>query len=81
MLAFPEMLRSPAQDAGMKVPKDTENYNREEYPHFYIFCMLQLGRRMPYPSVHFDNAKVIAKIEEEQVKKMSFGDFCEVGFQ
>lgn len=54
------MLVNPAKAAGMKVPDDPDNYNKEEYPHFFVFEVCQLGASMPYPSCAFDNASLIA---------------------
>ena len=46
MLAFPEMLVSAAKQAGIKTPKDPDNFDRNQFPHFAVFCTAQLCRRM-----------------------------------
>ena len=58
MLAFPGMLVDAAEKAGMKVPQnaDEDSWSGNEYPHFYVFCKLQLGRIMR-PGEHWENAK------------------------
>jgi hypothetical protein len=81
MIAFPSMLCDAAENAGMAVPPDPENFDREEYPHFWIFCALQLARSTPYHGVHWDNAKVIAGLEVEKLKTMMLSDFEAAGFQ
>lgn len=85
MLVFESMIAKAAQEAGMKVPPDElldeekpENYT-EEYPHFHCFCVLQLGRAMTGPTEHWENAKVIAAIPEEQLKTMKVEDFAKAG--
>ena len=85
MMAFPSMLLEPAAQAGMSHPTgdfDEENLDsiKEEYPHFFIFCQLQLGRRME-PGEHWENAKVIAKIPTKELVKMTVEDFRKRGVQ
>jgi hypothetical protein len=89
MLAFQSMIAKAATDAGMKVPPedqldvfdDTMNtvWTIEDYPHFGIFCHLQLARSMSSPNQHWENAKVIAAIPEEQLKTMLIQDFVAAG--
>ena len=72
MIAFPEMLIAPAEKAGMAVPPDSENFDREEYPHFAVFCAVQLGASMPTPVAHWDNTKVIAAVPEDKIRIITF---------
>lgn len=81
MVGFPGMLTAPAEEAGMKVPSDPENFNPNEFPHFHVFCILQLGTSMPNPTAHWDNAKVIAKIPQEQIFSVTPAQVIEMGFQ
>jgi len=84
MLAFPSMIVPAAEKAGIKLPDnpdDLEGYNPEEYIHWHAFTLMQLGASMPYPSVHFDNAEVIAKISEEDLKNFTYQDLIDAGFQ
>jgi len=60
MLAFPEMIAPAAKEAGIKLPPDLENFDSKAYPHWQVFCRMQLGQPMPHASAHWDNAKVIA---------------------
>lgn len=79
MLAFPSMLTSAAEQAGMKFPSDPDDFSPEEFPHFQVFCSVQLGRRMNHLSEHWDNAKVIAAIPDEEIKKVSLDDLIDRG--
>ncbi len=79
MLAFPGMLVSAAEKAGMKVPPDPDEYDPNQYPHFYVFCTAQLSRPM-HPGEHCDNAKIIANISDEEIKKVTLAQLIEFGF-
>jgi hypothetical protein len=81
MIAFIEMLVEPAKKAGMNVPSDVDNYDKNDFPHFWVLCTLQLGRPMPSMGCHWDNAKVIADIDLERLKTMTVEDFHNAGFQ
>lgn len=84
MILFAGMLIPAAVDAGMKVPAqedlDEENLEvlRDEFPHFYVFCQMQLARRM-YPGESFANATIIAKIPEKKIRKVTFQDLAKLG--
>lgn len=78
MMAFPSMLVSAAEKAGMKVPEDPDEFEREDYPHFAIFCALQLGRRIQMGE-HWDNAKVIAAVPEDEIRTLTLEDFINRG--
>jgi hypothetical protein len=53
----------------MKVPEDPDNkkWNNGEFPHFTVFCNVQLARPCVYPGEHFENAKVIAVIPDDEI--------------
>lgn len=76
MLAFPGMLMSAATQAGMKTPDLSENddYDPMDYPHFHVFCLVQLGRPMLDMGEHWKNAEVIAEIPDEDIKSMTLDD-------
>lgn len=67
MIMQAHLLVLAAEKAGMKVPPDTNDYKREEYPHFWLFEVLQLGRLMPTQWSHYTNAKIIAALPATQV--------------
>ncbi len=81
MFAFPSMLFPACDKAGIKHPesddKDLEEY-KKDYPHFYVFCKVQLSRRVRWGE-QFDNAKVIAALSEEEVLKVTLHELIERG--
>ena len=79
MIAFPGMLVSAAEAAGMKVPKDAENFDTKKFPRFNVFCLLQIGASMPSMSAHWDNAEVIAAITDEEMSTVTTDDLIERG--
>lgn len=81
MLAFPKMIVPAAEHAGIKVPKNLETYDVEEFAYWHVFSLMQLGNSMPHPSVHFENAKTIANIPLQKLKECTYFDLLEAGFQ
>ncbi len=79
MLAFESMLIAAAEKAGIKVPLDTD-YDPHEYPHWRVFCTMQLGRSMPTPTAHWDNAKIIAAIPDDKIKTVNTVDILGMGY-
>ena len=80
MFAFKGMLAGAAEGAGMKVPPNPDGeWKADEYPRFHIFCTLQLGCAM-YPGEHWDNAKVIAAIPDDQIKLVTVEDLVKAGY-
>lgn len=82
MIAFPSMLEQAATDAGIPVPpnSDTDDYDLEAFPRFYLFCVAQLGRPMVSPGAHWENAKVIAALPEDQIKSITYEQLLEKGW-
>ncbi len=70
MMAFPGMLVGAAKKANMNVPDNPDDYDQEQFPHFDVFCKVQLGRRM-VPGEHWDNAEIIASISKEEIKTIT----------
>lgn len=86
MLAFEGLIAKAARDAGMKVPPEEQldqvgSWTKEDYPHFHVFCMAQLGRPMSSSGEHWENAKVIAAIPAEDLKTLTLEDLASKGFQ
>lgn len=84
MIAFPSMLASAAIKAGMKVPPEDRLEGdldgiKEEFPHWFVYCMLQLCRPIAWGD-HWENAKIIAAIPEDQLKTMTEDDFRKLVF-
>ena len=81
MLSLPEMIVGPAEQAGLKVPPDVNAFDKNEYPHWNVFCAVQLGSPMPSPVAHWENAELIAKIPEDQIREVTFNQLLELGLQ
>lgn len=80
MLAFPSMLLSAAEKAGMPCPPNPDKFETEEFPHFHVFCNVQLGRAMEWDE-HWENAKVLARIPVEELKLLTLEDLLEKGLR
>lgn len=80
MIAFDHMLVPAATQAGIKVPENLEEFEVKDFPHWHVFCCLQLGSAMPYPGAHFDNAKIIVSISEEDIMTISAQEIISKGF-
>jgi hypothetical protein len=81
MLAFAGMLVPHAESAGMKVPKDPENFDAEKYPHFWIYREIQIGRPIVRNTSHWDNAKIIAEIPEDKIRLVTLGELFDLGVE
>jgi hypothetical protein len=79
MLVFPSMLIPAAIAAGIKVPKDVDNFDSNEFPYFSVFCTIQLCRPMHVLSEHWDNAKIIADIPDKKIRKITIIDLINKG--
>ena len=75
MIAYPSLLVAPAQAAGIPIPEDhqvdTPDAYRQSHCRFYVFVMMQCGRRMPTPDAHYENAKIIAGLSEKEIKTIT----------
>jgi hypothetical protein len=80
MIAFASILAPFAEEAGIPVPPDCENYDEKAFPQWHLFCCAQLGNPLPYPSAHQDNAKVIAAIKPEDCMGISWNGLISKGF-
>ena len=81
MLAFPAMLISPALEAGIEVPPDVENFDSNKYPYFRVYLNCQLGAAMPSPTSHWSNARVVASVPKNKIKKVKYTELLEMGFE
>lgn len=81
MLAFPSMILNAAEQAGMKTPEldNEDEFDRNEFPHFAVFCAVQLCRPMISLGEHWDNAKVIADIPDEEIRSVTLEDLLSRG--
>ena len=81
MIVFPELLIGPAEEAGIKVPEDIENYDPEIFPYWKVFCNVQLGAPLPNSLAHWNNAKIIASIPQDKIKEITYPDLLEMGLE
>ena len=79
MIVFPSMLVGPAEKAGMKVPPNPQKFSHNKWPHFAVFCNIQLCRPMVDFSEHWDNAKIIAAIPNDKIKQITLMDLLALG--
>lgn len=80
MLAFPGMIAKAAEDAGMKVPADPDgDWSADEFPHFHVFCNVQLARPVVHHGEHWGNAKIVAAIPEDQLRTTTLEDLLRRG--
>lgn len=79
MIAFPIMAVAPAGEAGIKVPPDPDNYDPQDYPHFAVFCKVQLGAPMPNPSAHWENAKIVAGVSDADIMSITYQQLLDLG--
>jgi len=81
MMIFPGVIAEAAEKAGMKVPPDPDGkWDENEYPHFNIFCDVQLCRRIRWGE-HWENAKVVARIPEDKLVTVTLGDLIRDGLE
>lgn len=81
MLAFPGMLIKAAEQAGMKVPEDPDDFDPKKFPHFQVFCTVQLGRAMTSWTEHWENAKVVAEVPEEAIFTIKMPELIKKGLR
>lgn len=79
MIVSAFMLANTAEQSGIKVPTDPENFNKEEYPHFNVFAIVQSGRPMPTATSHWENARIIADIPDDQINLVTMADLENMG--
>lgn len=81
MIAFPGMLVSPAKEAGMKTPDDPDNFDPDKFPRFHIFCIIQIGKPMPWPTTHWENAKIVADLTDDEAKTVTIAEMLVKGIR
>lgn len=79
MLIFPDQIANAATQAGMKVPPDPEAFNPNEFPHFHVYCNVQLCRKITWGN-HWRNAEIIAAIPEQQLRTLTLEQLERLGF-
>jgi hypothetical protein len=79
MIAFAGMLVDAAEKAGIKVPPNPDDFEREDFMHFFVFSTVQLGAPMPWPGAHWDNAQMIAQISDEEIRQITYQELLDRG--
>ena len=80
MIAIASALVQAAEDAGIKVPENLEDFDSDAYPHWHVFMAVQLGAPQPFPGCHFDNAKVIAALGKDEAMSITMKGLLAKGF-
>ncbi len=81
MIAMPELLMRPAEEAGMKVPPDVMDYETHDYPHWHVYTIMQIGRPIIGATSHWTNAKIVAAIPDDVIQNITAGELEAKGFQ
>lgn len=86
MIAFIGLLVNPALEAGIKVPpvdvvEDATKFKGEDFPHWMVYVTMQLGSPMPSPTSHWENAKLVAGIPDDQIRCVTPKQLYKMGFQ
>ena len=80
MLAYPSMIAEAARRAGMEVPPDPDDFDKAKYPHFHVFCEVQLCRAT-FPDEPHHNARVIAALSRDEVTTLTLRQFIDRGLR
>jgi hypothetical protein len=81
MMAFPGMIAEAARQAGMKTPPEPDGkWSPDEYPHFHVYCNVQLGRAIQWGE-HWENAKVVAKLGPRKIKSVTLEQLIGLGLR
>lgn len=78
MIIKASMIAQAAADAGMEVPDADFDVNK--FPHFHVFCCAQLCRPLVNWGEHWENAKVVAAIDERKIRSICLQDLINEGF-
>lgn len=79
MIAYTGMLLPAAKKAGMRTPIDPDDFNAADFPHFNLFCVVQIGKAVRYHGEHWHNAEVIARLTKEEIDAITLEYLIEKG--
>ncbi len=79
MIASKELLVSVAQQAGMQVPENLEQFDTYQFPYWTIFWMLQGDRPFMSWREPLRNAEIINGIPYDKLIHMNWEDFEKEG--
>lgn len=60
------------------LPENIEEYDKNEYPHWYVFCQLHLGRPIDTDDLE-NNAKIIFGLSEKEIRTMTIDQLISLG--
>lgn len=60
-ISRPDSLVHAAQEAGIDVPPNHNDYDHNKYYQWHIFCLIQLDRPLKSSKSHYINAKIVAE--------------------
>lgn len=78
MLADIALLAVHARNAGIQVPDDLEEYDREQFVRFEVYARIQWCRPIVGNS-HVRNAEIVAALPEKKLYSIVFGDLKKLG--
>lgn len=84
MLAFPSMITRAAKEAGMKIPdlSNTDEFDAKEFPHFQVFCSIQLCRPIDWQASEPEhNSKIIASIPDDEIELVTLEKLLSMGIK
>lgn len=70
MLLIDAMLVSFAKSAGIAVPPDLDDFDRNLFPHWTVYTEMQLGRPIGGES-QLKNAQVIAAVPDDRIRHVT----------
>lgn len=72
MINFNAMLVAPALRAGIKVPplKEIDSFDEASYPHFALFCMIQIGKPLSSLKDLDYNAQLISELSGQDILEL-----------
>lgn len=85
MIMFQSAIAEAARQAGMAVPPDEQldsdesPFDPEKYPHFHVYCNVQLGCPVTWGN-HWENAKIIAAVLVDKLRTMTYAELEGMGF-
>lgn len=66
------------QDTDIEVPEDTMYFDPMEFPRFWLFCMVQMGRPFRFSELKH-NATVVASIKKSEIFSITLEDLMDRG--
>lgn len=81
MIILDTALVAPAEEAGISIPYPIYDYDSNIFKHWDVFLKMQIGRPMPSANSHWENAKIIAGISDENIRLVTPNDLDRLGYQ